>query len=285
MLNAIGLKDVPHDRQPTVSGPRNRRGAVRPAVDRGVGLKPYFEEGGITIFHGDCREILPVLSPVDAIVTDPPYGDTSLDWDRMVRGWMDAAEQVTSNLWCFGSFRMFAEMFRKGECSRWNLAQEIIWEKHNGSGLLNDRFRRVHELAVQLYRGEWASVFKSPVMTTDATARTVRRKKKPPHFHQIGEGNYMSIDGGPRLMTSVISVRSCHGSAEHPTQKPVGIVDPLLRYSVPPGGIVLDPFMGSGTTLVAAKALGMRAVGIEIDERFCEVAANRLRQGVLGLSA
>lgn len=84
-------------------------------------------------------------------------------------------------------------------------------------------------------------------------------------------------------MRSVIYAPSCHGYAEHPTQKPVEIIDPILRYSVPTGGIVLDPFMGSGTTLIAAKSLGLRAIGIELQEKYCEVAAKRLRQGVLDL--
>jgi site-specific DNA-methyltransferase (adenine-specific) len=78
----------------------------------------------------------------------------------------------------------------------------------------------------------------------------------------------------------VLQVRSCHGNAVHPTQKPIGIVEPLLRYSVAPGRAVLDPFAGSGTTLVAAKSLGLAAIGIESDERWCEIIAGRLSQEI-----
>ena len=248
-------------------------------------MKPYYEEDGITIYHGDCRELGLQVGAVDAIVTDPPYGDTSLEWDRMVSGWLDAAELLTANLWCFGSLRMFLEMARTGQVSRWKLAQEIVWEKHNGSGFQSDRFKRVHELAVQFYHGEWDRIYKSPVFTPDATARTVRRKTRPPHMGKIGEGLYRSMDGGPRMMRSVIYARSCHGEAEHPTQKPIAIIDPILRFSVPEGGIVADLFCGSGSTLVAAKNLGMRAIGIEIEERYCEIAAKRLAQGVLQFDA
>jgi site-specific DNA-methyltransferase (adenine-specific) len=179
--------------------------------------------------------------------------------------------------------RFFMELMRTGESCRWSHAQEIVWEKHNGSGFHADRFKRVHELAVQFYRGEWAEIFKAPVMTPDATARTVRRKQRPPHMGIIGDGPYRSEDGGPRLMRSVIYARSCHGEAEHPTQKPTAIISPLLQYSVPPGGSVADPFAGSGSTLVAAKLAGCRAIGIEIDEACCEIAARRLSQGVLEL--
>jgi site-specific DNA-methyltransferase (adenine-specific) len=115
----------------------------------------------------------------------------------------------------------------------------------------------VHEFAVQFYRGPWDWLYRSPVYTADAT------------------------DGGPRLMRSVLRVRSEHGRAEHPTQKPLGIVRPLIEYSCPPDGIVLDPFMGSGTTLRAAKDLGRKAIGIEIEERYCEIAAKRMAQAVL----
>jgi site-specific DNA-methyltransferase (adenine-specific) len=157
----------------------------------------------------------------------------------------------------------------------------VIWEKHNGSSFHADRFKRIHENAVQFYRGQWADVFKSPVTTPDAVKKVSRRKKRPAHMGDIGLTTFISHDGGPRLMTSVIYARSCHGYAEHPTQKPLEILEPLIRYSVPPGGSVMDPFMGSGSTLVVAKRLGLSAVGIEIEERFCEIAAKRLSQQVL----
>ncbi len=206
-------------------------------------------------------------------------------YNMRVDGWADAAKAALSidgSMWVFGSFRYFFES--AAEFGGWTLAQDIIWEKHNGSCSFADRFRRVHENAVQFYRGEWGAVYKSPVTTPDATARTVRRKNRPTHWSKIAEGNYTSQDGGPRLMRSVIQIRSCHGVAEHPTQKPVGIIEPLLRYSCKPGGTVLDPFMGSGTTLVAAKRAGLTAIGIEIDERYCEIAAKRLAQEVLDFS-
>lgn len=247
-------------------------------------MTPFYEDTQVQIFCGSMLDVLPELAATfDACVTDPPYGDTSLAWDNTVPYWLDRLEPWTNNVWCFGSFRMFMGMAKRNEASRWTLGQEIVWEKQNGSGFHNDRFKRVHELAVQWYQGKWEDLYKSPVFTADATARTVRRKQRPPHMGEIGTGAYKSEDGGPRLMRSVIYSPNCHGYADHPTQKPVGIIDPLLRYSVPPSGIVVDPFCGSGSTLVAAKHLGLRAVGIETDERNCEAAVQRLRQDVLPL--
>lgn len=112
-------------------------------------------------------------------------------------------------------------------------------------------------------------------------AKQVRKKTRPTHTGDIDATPFVSADGGPRLQRSVIDVRSCHGHAIHPTQKPVGILEPLITYSTAPGDVVLDPFMGSGSTLRAAVDAGRRAVGIEVDERYCELAAERMRQGSL----
>lgn len=78
-------------------------------------------------------------------------------------------------------------------------------------------------------------------------------------------------------MRSVIAVRSAHGYATNETQKPVGILTPLIEYGCPPGGLVLDPFMGSGSTLIAARDSGRHAIGIDIREDQCEAAAERCR--------
>ena len=82
-------------------------------------------------------------------------------------------------------------------------------------------------------------------------------------------------------MRSVIYCRSMHGRALHPTEKPAGILEPLIAYGCPPGGTVFDPMAGSGATGAAAKAIGRRSVLIEADERYCEIAARRLAQDVL----
>jgi site-specific DNA-methyltransferase (adenine-specific) len=244
-------------------------------------MTPYYEHAGIAIYHGDCRDMLDRIGMVDLVVADPPYGETSLKWDNQVAGWMWRLNNVAISLWCFGSLQMFMDMAQCGEIGEWKRSQEIVWEKHNGSSFHADRFKRVHELAAHFYLGDWASVYKEVQTTPDATARTVRRKSRPTHTGHIEASNYLSKDGGPRLMRSVIRVPSCHGYADHPTQKPLGIVEPLIRYSCHATGTVLDPFMGSGTTLVAAKNLGRQAIGIELEEKYCEVAAKRLSQEVM----
>lgn len=237
-------------------------------------MKPYYEQDGIVIYHGDSREIIPALGIVpDVTIADPPYSQTSLEWDRWPEGWPQM-NGLGNSLWCFGSFRMF--LTRLGEFAGWHLSQDIVWEKHNGSSFHKDRFKRVHEQAAHFYRGAWESIYHQTPKTNDATARTIRRKNRPPHMGHIDQGHYRSEDGGPRLMRSVIYVRSMHGSAENETQKPQGIVAPLIEYACPPGGLVLSPFLGSGTDLEIAKLTRRRAIGIDVREDQCETSAKRL---------
>lgn len=230
--------------------------------------------GDAELVCGDCKAW---SGQIDCIITDPPYGETSLAWDTLCHQWPRLALQWLrpgGSMWVFGSLRSFMSSAQSFE--GWNQAQDVLWEKHNGTNSFKDRFRRVHEHAVQFYQGKWADVYKQPLFTNDATARSVRRKKRLPQWGDIGASAYTSQDGGPRLMRSVMFARSCHGSAVHPTQKPVDILKPLIEYSCPPGGVVLDPFMGSGSTGVAALQLGRRFIGIELNPEYVALARDRL---------
>ena len=249
------------------------------------------KNGTVSLHFGDCRELLPGFKNIDCIVTDPPYGQTSLAWDVPVDDWLplaDACLKPHGSLWIFGSLRSLAPLVAAadaGELGPWRFAQDIVWEKHNGSSFHADRFRRVHEQAAQFYRGPWESVYKAVQTTQDATKRTVRRKERPPHTGEIAGSTYTSEAGGPRLVRSVLRVRSEHGRAIHPTQKPEGIVRPLVAYSCPPGGVVLDPFAGSGTTLAVARSLGCIGLGIEKDPDYGRAAVARLSQTALEVVA
>lgn len=215
---------------------------------------------------GDALETLASMpeASVDAVCTDPPYVSTSLEWDQWPHGWPQAVARVLKpggSMWVFGSMRMFID--RRDEFEGWKIAQDIVWEKHNRSSFHNDRFRRVHEHAVQFYRGAWADVYKGIVTTNDARKRMMRRKGGPTHLGDIADSTYTREDGGPRIMRSVIYARSQNGQAIHPTQKPEAIVEPLIINACPVGGVVLDPFAGSGTTGYVAQRLGRSAILIE----------------------
>lgn len=241
-------------------------------------MKPYYEDDMVQLYHGDMRELLPELAVrADAVITDPPYGETSLAWDRWPDGWPALIANHTNSLWCFGSMRMFFE--RRDEFVGWRLAQDVVWEKQAGSGFTADRFKRVHELALQFYRGQWGDVVHTAVVErvpgSARRARSNRGASATEHRSAIGQrGEY---DETTRLVRSVIKAPNMNGrNPLHPTEKPGAILAPLIEYSTIGGGLVLDPFAGSGSTLLTARQLGRRAIGIEASEEYCEAAAKRL---------
>lgn len=242
-------------------------------------MQPYYVDDQVTLYHGDFRELLDQLPAADLIVTDPPYGETSLAWDRWPTGWPALAAQRARAMWCFGSMRMFLD--RRDEFTGWRLSQDVVWEKHNGSGAAADRFRRVHEHVTHWYQGDWDAIRHQTPTTPDAAARRIRSRDRPVHWGDFASASYRTEERGQRLMRSVIYARSQHGRAINETEKPTGVLEPLIAYGCPPGGTVLDPFAGSCSTLVAARSIGRRGIGVELREKQCEAAALRLSQGFL----
>ena len=243
-------------------------------------ITPYWSDDVCQLFLGDCREVLPALGlTADCVVADPPYGETSLPWDRWPDGWLESAALVTRSLWCFGSLRMFLD--HAAEFAGWKLSQDIVWEKQNGSGFATDRFKRVHEQCAHWYRGGWRSIWHETPLTEVAWRTAANSgRAQPAHTGAIGSRAWQ--DDGTRLTRSVLPIPNMwRRGAIHPTQKPVKLLDPLITHACRPGGLVIDPFAGSGSTLDAARCTGRRAIGIEADERYCELAARRLSQGAL----
>ena len=248
--------------------------------------EPSYVDDLVTYHFAGCEAVLPSIEGADLAIVDPPYGDTALAWDRVELGWLPlvgAALKPSGSVWLWGSLRYLAHAIPAAEAAGWSVSQDVVWEKHNGSSGAADRFRRVHEHAVLLYRGPWAAVHVEPQFSTDATARQVRRKQRPAHWGEIGESAYETEDGGPRQMRSVMYERSAHGSAIHPTQKPVGMLRTLIQYACPPGGLVIDPYSGSASALIAARQCGRRAVGCENDEQYIAGAVARLAHAPLTL--
>lgn len=235
------------------------------------------------IMTGDCRTDLREFGPFDLLIADPPYGDTSLKWDRRCEGWIEAAAKMlksTGSIWIFGSMRFFMDHGVKFKMAGLRYAQDVIWEKHNGSSFHADRFKRVHEHITQFYLASspWGNVFNEVQTTPDVIARSVRMKRRPSHMGNINAVPYHSEDGGPLLMRSVIYMRSTHGRAIHPTEKPDALIEILIRTSCPPGGLVGDMFAGSGAGAEAAMRAGRRYVGCEIDKDMANAANNRMAQ-------
>jgi site-specific DNA-methyltransferase (adenine-specific) len=225
-------------------------------------MRPYYSHAGITIYHGDCREVLPTLGYVDLVLTDPPYG----------------VQYVTS---------------RRSRTDK--LRVPIA-----GDGSI-DVLREVWPLAIsKLMQDRHWYMFASPRMLPEAmdiagTTKHVLAWDKGDRgtvgdlecgFGEAWEAILYGMIGrralnGPRPRTVLRNDWSSTMDPVHPTVKPVQLLAKLIYMSSTQGETVLDPFMGSGTTLRAAKDLRRNAIGIEIEERYCEIAANRLAQEVL----
>ena len=211
-------------------------------------MTPYYDHAGITIYHGDCREILPTVQ-ADVVVTDPPYGMAFVSsWTtrrRPIAGDRDA-ELRDDVLRTLGDIPMAVFGTWKVERPA-GTKSVLIWDKSDGVGCgmgdLGAAFGTSHE-GIYLI-GEWP----------------LRGKRRP------------------SVLRTACCMSSMATTIGHPTPKPESLMRSLLDAA--PEGVVLDPFMGSGSTLVAAKQLGSRAIGIEIEERYCEIAAKRLSQETL----
>jgi site-specific DNA-methyltransferase (adenine-specific) len=240
--------------------------------------EPYYHDDQVTLYHGDVRELLPALGiTADLAIVDPPYGETSLDWDVWPDQWPALIGEYTRSMWCFGSLRMFFDRHQEFTDGGWKMSHGVIWEKANGSGFTTDRFRGVHEQVVHWYQGPWGQVYTDvPKVAYNGPNKSARGKlSQTTHTGAIGAHTY--TDDGTRLMRSVLYAPAPRRKGGHPTEKPVGgLLDPLVRYGCPPDGLVLDPFAGSGSTLDAARLSDRRAIGIEGREDYCEMTADRL---------
>lgn len=245
---------------------------------------PYYQDEHVMLFVGDWRELIPADYTADLILTDPPYGETSLTWDRWPTGWPTLAARHARSMWCFGSMRMFLD--RGAEFADWRLSQDVVWEKNNGSGFHADRFRRIHEHALHWYRGDWADLHHvAPRVPNEGPDQGAVRggANRVPHYGGLRANTW--TDDGTRMMTSVMRVKNMRTRAINETEKPVPLLEPLIHYGCPPGGTVLDLFAGSGSTLVAARNLGRKAIGYELREEQAEQTALRLSQQVLDFGA
>jgi site-specific DNA-methyltransferase (adenine-specific) len=239
-------------------------------------VTPYYTDDSVVIYHGDALDVIADLEGgVDAVITDPPYAsgtrleasksssgamlragrfaDRPIDLDQMTTTgfvWLlrAVARGVYSILPDGGSFLSFIDWRQwpnlVGALETANLRVQGMVVWDKGHFGMGNGFRSQHELVCHASKGV-------------------------PTIHDKGVGNVLRF---PRQEPT-----------DHPSPKPVGLMRVLMETVAPDGGLVLDPFMGSGTTLMAAKAIGRRAIGIEIEERYCEIAARRCAQEVLGL--
>ncbi len=203
-------------------------------------MKPYYDEDGITIYHGDCREVDAWLA-CDVLITDPPYGvDYRSGWDNKFRDVVIANDETLDARDCALN----------------------MWGNRPG-----------------LVFGSWKQPRPTPtrtVLTWDKGTVGMGDLSLP--WFPCTEEIYVLGAGWVGSRSS--AVLRCVGRNEyHPTEKPLPLLHSLISKCPP--GVIADPFTGSGSILLAARNHGRSAVGIELEERYCEIAARRLQQGVL----
>ena len=216
-------------------------------------MTPYYDHAGIQIFHGDCREILPELGPVDLVLTDPPYGiDWNTDYTRFTNSIANsprkAHQKIVGDSGDFDIDIIFGDwelIWWGAHLAPWKIKAHgswLVWDKRfdNGKSFLSDA-----ELA-------WWSQGKGVYI-----------------FKHTWQGMIRNKTGEPRRRN-------------HPNEKPLSLMKWCIEKAKSTG-LICDPYMGSGTTLRAAKDLDRKAIGIEIEEKYCEIAAKRLSQEVLQL--
>jgi site-specific DNA-methyltransferase (adenine-specific) len=211
--------------------------------------RPYYDHAGIQIYLGDCREILPTLPKVDLVLTDPPYGiNHPCNYHARGRDALTTCRDYPNVHGDDGTF----------DPSPWVVGPCILWGGNHYASRLSDQSgwlvwdkERPDDLDQSTCELAWSNVVKG-----------VRR------FRYLWNG--MIRKGDDELC--------------HPTQKPIALMKWCLLFRWTKDlETILDPFMGSGTTLVAAKQLGRKCIGVEIEEKYVEIAIKRLSQEVMGL--
>jgi site-specific DNA-methyltransferase (adenine-specific) len=227
-------------------------------------VTPYYSGYGVTLFHADSRDILPALpsESIDLLLTDPPYGikyrsksqvlapdlAKAIQGDEDLNAMRDVLGLVHPLLRPDRHAYLFAAPMRLGEAvaavaAYWTVKNLLVWDKGN-AGSRGD--------CLAGYSQNWEAII---------YASKGRRPLNLPRPRCIFRYDWQG-----------------HRDPVHPTIKPRPLLRWLLQKSAQPGELVLDPFAGSGSSLLAAAELGMKAIGIETEERYCEVAARRLEQ-------
>jgi site-specific DNA-methyltransferase (adenine-specific) len=208
--------------------------------------EPYYEDDLVTLYHGDCREVTAWLE-ADVLVTDPPYGMSyksgrRLNADTIPGDRTIAARDDALAMWGDRAALVFGTWKQPRPAA---VRQLIVWDKRGGAGFSGD------------LNMPWADVTEEIYVLGDGWAG--RRR--------------------PALYSVPTLPSQADYRPEHPTPKPIRLMEELMMCCPP--GTVADPFAGSGSTLVAAKQLGRRVIGIELEEKYCEIAAKRLAQDTL----
>ena len=232
----------------------------------------YYRDDSCVIYNGDCLEVMKDIpsGSIDMVLADPPYGTTACKWDTVIpfEPMWEQLKRITKKngaIVLFGS-EPFSSALRMSNIKEYRY--DWIWHKSNMSGFLNVRW-------VPIKAHENISVF---YKKTGAYNPRAKKLEKPIKRNDRGSDCYNRVDMNEQKLTgypkSILNFKSERGL--HPTQKPVALMEYLIKTYTNEGETVLDFTMGSGTTLLAAKNIGRKAIGIELDKAYCDIGVKRL---------
>lgn len=253
----------------------------------------YFKTGNGKLYHACCLDFMPSIPDLstDMILCDMPYGNTHLPWDKKLSledVWAEYRRIIKNN----GAIVLLAQQPFATDvinCARDIFRYELIWEKTMPVGFLNAKRMpmRAHENILVFYKA-------LPVYNPQKTKGAPYNREKT-RLHQQKRGGQSvygiaetyegkQINHGDRYPRSVLTFSNSNHGSKHHTQKPLSLFDWLVRTYTNKGDCVLDNCMGSGTTALACENTDRSWLGIEIEERYCEVAKKRLHDAGIELS-
>jgi DNA modification methylase len=228
-------------------------------------MKPYYDHAGVTIYHGNCLEIMPQLEQVDHVVTDPPYEAEAHTLQRRI----GASGGVEEEPLTFGAIDEATRLEAAAEMARLAKRWTLVFCQIEAT----EKWRAALEPLVYKRTCVWVKPNCMPQLTGDRPGMGYETFVA---CHRKGRSTW---NGGGR--SGVFRHNKPQEAGEHQTRKPLYLMTELVSLFTDIGDLVLDPFCGSGTTLRAAKDLGRRAIGIELEEKYCELSARRMAQEVL----
>jgi len=217
-------------------------------------MKPYFEDDLVTLYHGDALEVTEWLS-ADVLVTDPPYG---INIEQRFGSWYGVDERVRKKSVVANDK---TTEIRDAVLERWLPKPAIVFGSWKA-----ERPKNIAHRLIWWKQGQAPGPTNAPFMSQDE------------EIYILGQG-FISTSPPMRSVIATSEARSIEvAKIGHPTPKPVGLMEQLIARCFP--GVIADPFSGSGATLVAARNLGRKVIGVELEEKYCELIANRLSQQV-----
>ena len=248
---------------------------------------PYYQDEWVTIYHGDCQQILPSLSTnsIDLVLTDPPYqvsndADDIMDWS--IFGQIVPLMKEGSGIFCFcGQATLDVFMLELRE-QRLTWLNTIVW--HYDNTIPRERFRFAISYDPILFYSKGKLKYfdcdsvRVSYKSTERLKTPVFKKGKPWYPNPLG-----ALRKDVWLVPAITSPAYTDEKLDHKWQKPEEIILPMIQATTKENELILDPFLGSGTTCYCAKKLNRKCIGIEIEEKYCEIAAKRCSQGVFNL--